>query len=114
MKLKVTSGGVPPGNYTATFAGVDPATHDKYGPGLRWKFTITAGPCAGKVASRVTGQSPSAKNGCGKILSGLLGRPLEVDEEIDPQEFVNRSYLVVVSAGETGTYVDAVIPTPGG
>jgi hypothetical protein len=76
MKLKVSPGGVPPGNYAAKFAGVESVTNDKYGDGLRWKFAISQGPQSGQVASRVTGLTPSPKNGCGKMLSGLVGRAL--------------------------------------
>jgi hypothetical protein len=115
--LTVGSGGVPVGNYTATFAGteVQPANKEKsYPPGIRWKFTIDAGPCAGQTASRITGSVPSPKNNCGKVLSGLLGRPLREGEQIDPDQFLNKRYMVVVAATEGGaTRVEGVMGIQG-
>ena len=112
----VSSGGVPVGNYTGTFAGVEPtpANAEKgYGPGVRFKFTIDSGAQAGQVASRVTGPVPSPKNGCGKMLSGLLGRAITEGERIDPSAFVGWRYMIVVAPGQgAGTRVDAVVPVP--
>src|SRR5262245_1403211 len=112
----VSSGGVPAGSYTGTFAGVEPQPENKekgYPAGVRWKFTIDAGPHAGQTAGRVTGGTPSPKNGCGKLLSGLVGRGLKEGEQIDPGEFVGRRYMLVVAAGPGGgTRVEAVVPMP--
>jgi hypothetical protein len=114
--LTVSSGGVPIGNYTGTFAGVEVQPENKekgYASGLRWKWTISAGPCAGQTASRVTGASPSPKNSCGKILSGLIGRSLKEGEALDPDQFVGKPYMLVVAAGQNGgTRVEAVVPLP--
>jgi hypothetical protein len=115
--LTVTTGGVPVGNYTGKFAGTEevPANAEKkYGPGLRWKFVIDTGPYEGQEVSRVTGPAPTLKNACGKLLSGLIGRALKEDEQIDPDASVGKRYMVVVAAGqEGGTRVEAVIPMPG-
>jgi hypothetical protein len=49
--LTVSSGGVPIGNSTATFTGVEPQPENNekgYGAGLRWKFTINGGPRPGR------------------------------------------------------------------
>lgn len=76
--LTVSAGGVPVGNYTGTFAGVEatPANKEKdYGPGLRWKWTVETGQYAGQVVSRVTTPTPSPKNSAGKILSGCSAAP---------------------------------------
>ena len=112
----VSSGGVPAGSYTGTFAGIEVQPENKekgYGPGTRWKFTIDAGPCAGQTASRVTGSTPSPKNGAGKILAGLIGRALKEGEQIDPEQFVGKRFMIVVAAGQGGgTRVEAVVPMP--
>jgi hypothetical protein len=114
--LTVSSGGVPSGNYTGTFADVEAQPENKekgYPAGLRWKWTINAGPCAGQIVSRVTGNSPSPNNACGKVLSGLIGRPLQEGESIDPDQFVGKPYMLVVAAGQGGgTRIDAVVPLP--
>jgi hypothetical protein len=115
MLLKVGSGGVPIGNYTATFIGIkEQAANEKgYGPGVRWEFKITAGPQAGQVVSRITGPSPTPKNGAGKMLAGILGRALKEGEEVDLQTYIGRPYMVVVAAGQQGgTRVEAIVPMP--
>ncbi len=114
--LTVSSGGLPIGNYTATFAGVEIQPENKergYAAGLRWKFTVATGPCAGQTASRITSSSPTPKNACGKVLSGLLGRALTEGEAVDPDTFVGKKYMIVVGAGQQGgTRVEAIIPVP--
>ncbi len=109
--LTVTPGGVPQGTYTATFSGIEPQPENKekgYAPGIRWRFAVSAGPQAGQTASRVTGASPSPKNGAGKILAGLVGRALREGEQIDPDHYVGKPYMVVVAAAQGGgTRVEA-------
>jgi hypothetical protein len=114
--LTVSGGGVPVGSYTGKFAGTEevPENPDRgYGPGRRWKFAIDTGPHEGQTVSRVTGQTPSVKNACGKMLSGVIGRALKEYEQIDPDMYVGRRYMLVVAAGqEGGTRVEAVVPMP--
>jgi hypothetical protein len=114
--LTVSSGGVPVGSYTGKFLGVEnvPENPEKrYGAGLRWKFGIDVGPHEGQTVSRVTGTAPSIKNGCGKMLSGLIGRSLKEGEQVDPDIYLGKRYMLVVAAGqEGGTRVEAVIPMP--
>lgn len=112
--LTVSAGGVPAGTYSATFAGVEPQPADAargYGAGIRWKFSIESGPQVGQSASRITGTTPSPKNGCGKILSGLLGRALAQGESIDPDQFIGKRYMIVVASGpQGGSRIEAVVP----
>lgn len=111
--LTVGSGGIPVGSYSATFAGVEsqPANTEKgYAAGLKWRWTVESGPCAGQVATRITSAAPSPRNACGKILSGLLGRALIEGESIDPATCMGKKYMLMVAAGQTGgTRVEAVI-----
>src|SRR5687768_9454101 len=103
--LKVGSGGAPVGNYAGPFVGVEPTPPNAakgYGPGLRWKWKIDAGPHAGTTVGRVTTNEPSPKNSAGQILSGLLGRPLKEGEELDPDQFVGRRYAIVVGPAQNG------------
>ena len=112
----VSSGGVPAGSYTGTFAGteIQPENKEKgYGVGTRWKFTIDAGPYAGQATSRITGNTPTPKNACGKMLAGLIGRALKEGEQIDPDQFIGKRYMLVVAAGPGGgTRVEAIVPMP--
>jgi hypothetical protein len=112
----VTSGGVPAGNYTGSFVGVEPAppnTEKGYGPGVRWKFRIDAGPHSGQTTSRITGPEPSPLNACGKMLAGLAGRPIQPGDQIDPEQYLHKRYMIVVAASQGGgTRVDTIIPVP--
>jgi len=115
MAVLTVSSGVAPGTYAAKFMGTEihPADPSKgYGAGIKWKFAIEGGPADGQLAGRITGSSPSTKNGCGKMLSGLLGRALQHGETIDPDQFVGKSYTVVVvtSPQGNGSRVEAVVP----
>jgi hypothetical protein len=59
----------------------------------------------------VTGLVPSPKNCCGKMLAGLLGRAVQEKEQIDPDTFIGRKFMIVVAAGQGGgTRVEAVVP----
>jgi hypothetical protein len=110
----VSGGGVPVGNYTGTFAGIETTQgipEKGYGPGIRWKFTIDGPAQVGQTASRVTGSTPSPKNGCGKMLSGLIGRAIKEGEQIDPDTFKGKRYMIVVAASQGGgTRVEAIVP----
>jgi hypothetical protein len=114
--LTVSAGGVPIGNYTGRFAGteeVPPNPEKNYGPGLRWKWIIDAGPYDGQPVSRVTTTAPTFKNACGKMLSGLLARALKDCEQIDLDALRGKRYMLVVAAGQEGnTRVEAAIPLP--
>jgi hypothetical protein len=114
--LTVKSGGVPAGSYTATFAGIEPQPENKekgYAAGLRWKFTIDAGPQKGQTASRITSTSPTPKNAAGKMLTGLLGRELKEGESVDPDTLIGKRYMIVVAAGQGGgTRVEAIAAIP--
>jgi hypothetical protein len=113
MKLQVSHGGAPAGTYLAQFVGVDTTNSNDFGPGLRWKFIVTQGELVGRMLSRVTGDKPTPANSCGKLLAGMLGQPLIVDKELDPDQFIGRSFLVVVAPSKTGqTRIEAVIPAP--
>ena len=114
--LTVSRGGVPAGNYTGVFAGLEdvpPNTERKLDAGIRWKFTIDDGPYKGEIASRITGSRPSIKTNCGKMLSGLIGRPLRENEQIDTDNYLGKRYVIVVERGQEGaTRVEVVILMP--
>ncbi|QJW92560.1 hypothetical protein FTUN_0056 [Frigoriglobus tundricola] len=111
MKLKV-SGGVPEGSYLAKFTKVEPTTNG-FGPGLKWAWEITSGANTGQSVICTTSNSPSPKNRCGKILSGMLGKALNTGEEFDTSTLVGQNFLVIVRKSETGgTFVDSVTKAP--
>src|SRR5262249_52237954 len=54
------------------------------------------GPSANLRVSRITTASPTLGNAAGKMLAGLAGRPLQANEEVDPDAFVGQDYEVLV------------------
>jgi len=112
MRLRVSDASVPPGNYTARFVGVEPTRHKEYGDGLLWKFKVDQGIQAGKMALRFTGPTLSPSTACGRIASGLVGRPLTPDEDVDFASYFGRMYLIVVEQAQRDgmTRVEAVTP----
>jgi hypothetical protein len=113
MKLTVTSGGVPPGSYTARLTAVERVQNEQYGPGLKLVFTVTAGKYSGQRSARTTGSEPTPRNSLGRMLSGMLGRPLTPNEEVDIDDLIGREYLIVVAATDTGaTRVETAVLPP--
>jgi hypothetical protein len=76
MKLPVSAGGIPVGSYTAKLTAVENVTNETYGAGLRLVYTVTGGKCAGQKTARTTGCLPTPRNALGKMLGGMLGRPV--------------------------------------
>jgi hypothetical protein len=112
MKLTVSSGGVPVGSYLGRFVGVEKVTND-FGDGLAWRWEIVGGPHAGQRVGRITTAQPTTKNVCGKILAGLIGKPLSAGEQFDLDGCVGKTYLLVVAEGERGgTRVESVTTAP--
>ncbi len=112
--LKVSSGGVPAGSYLAKFIGMEP-TNNEFGDGLRWQFEVANGPLKGAKTSRITSQSPTPKNACGKMLSGITGKTLTPGEDVNLDAHIGKTFLVVVINTESGgTRIDSVSPPPVG
>lgn len=110
--FKVTSGGVAPGSYYAKFVGIEPAPPRPDMPdGIRWKWQLQSG----ETASRITTSNPTMRNACGKVLSGIIGKPITDGEEHDITAFIGKTYLVIVVACEGGgTRVETVSAPPVG
>ncbi|MBL8793363.1 MAG: hypothetical protein JNM56_05645 [Planctomycetia bacterium] len=103
--------GAPPGHYLGKLVAIEDTNHIEYGAGIRFVFTVTTGEHTGRKVSRVTQAEPTPNNNLGKMLAGLLGRPLKSDEEVDLDQFIGREYHLVVETTEKGsTRVAAVSP----
>ncbi len=92
------------GRWAARFDGVESYTPKEkigrdgrpLGPGLKWKFTVVAGPDTGKIGSMLSGPSPTAGNACGRMLAAISGKALKADENIDPNQYVGNFYAVSI------------------
>ena len=111
MKLTVKAGGIPAGSYIAKLLGVE-QKQTAYGDGLLWQFEVVSGPNAGAKVSVMTGLEPTAQNKCGRILSGITGKPLSVGQDIDLATYFGKSYLIVVEKNDKGSRITAVSTAP--
>jgi hypothetical protein len=109
---------MPPGVYPAVLRGIKPLPAS-VGPNgeprdalYAWEFEVTEGPQAGKRPSALTPQYGTTRNGLGRLLRGLLGRPVGPDERVELAAFVGRPFAVTVGFNATGlkTRVTAAVP----
>ena len=105
-------GGPPPGNYKASFEGVEQTTHDEYGEGLRWNWKVVDGPQAGVIASRTTSPKATTGNACGKLISAMTGTTLAGGQKTSIRDCIGRTFLISVQATKsgTGTRVETAMP----
>lgn len=104
VEFEISAGSGPPaGNYKAVFTGVEATTHESYGEGLRFSWTITDGPQKGAVASRGTGNKPSPANAAGKVIAALTGQTLAGGAKVSLASCVGQAYLVTVAQSPSGT-----------
>jgi hypothetical protein len=103
--------GAPAGVYEARFLGVEPMRDDgtpRLGrdgkpmpPGVEWNFEIVAGQYTGRRVGRITSSTPTAKNACGTLLDGLLGRRVGVGERVEVSPHVGKMFQVVLGISPT-------------
>jgi hypothetical protein len=92
---------IPAGTYKATFQGLEP-TETANGQAIRWKFKVTEGPMAGKLISELSDPHATTGNKTGRFLVALSGKPLEGGVKVEPPQYVDRLYLVIVEPKEGG------------
>jgi hypothetical protein len=86
-----------------------------FGPGWVWRWQCIEGPNKGRFGTRVTGKAPTPKSACGRMLSMLVGRPLEKDVEVDLDQYIGKRFLVTMEATESGgTRVSTFYAAEGG
>ena len=94
---------VPDGSYIGTF---EDAERLKIGEDdkVRWKYRVKTGGEAGKVASALSDMDINPNALPGRLLSGMLGRPLRHGESVADaiNECKGKDYLIVVAPGPKG------------
>lgn len=111
--LEMSAGsGPPPGIYQSRFLGLVRSSHPEYGDGATFKFEITAGEHAGKIAVRTGKLTPTATNVTGRLITQLLGRSAAIGEKISLAACVGKAYTIVVEKSPKGesTRVTSVAP----
>jgi hypothetical protein len=109
FKAKAASTGpMPEGMHYAVFSTTEsvPAREwegKQLEEGVRWIYEVSVGPHKGRRLYSITGTVPTEKNGCGRIISGMLGPPFKPDEDIDIEPLIGQTFLVNVQGGKVVT-----------
>lgn len=95
---------VPVGFYTALFKGVEEVKLQTGETKWRFAWEVKGGAEAGKQATAFTDQSISPSTLPGRLISGLLGRPLQPGENVKASvdACLGKTYLVNVQPGPKG------------
>lgn len=96
---------LPDGSYFTTFTGTSQSEArewqgEKLPPGVCWEFSVSSGPHQGGKLQRITGPTPTPKNGCGAMIAGLLGGMPTPGQAVNLQQCVGKPYLAVVKGGK--------------
>jgi len=96
MLLTITESyeSVPPGNYPATFLGMTQIDTQK-GKAYRWAFRTESGKDISGLSDAE--RPPTTRNKSGKWLCALATKPIQAGASIDPEQYVNKRYLVIVN-----------------
>jgi hypothetical protein len=94
---------VPDGNYMTQFRGVDVVQVDGKAK-WRWTWEVQGGALVGKQATALTDQNINPATLPGRLIAGLLGRPLKAGEHVKSlvDACVGKSYMVGVQPGPQG------------
>jgi hypothetical protein len=98
---KTTYDEVPAGAHKAKFKGITPTETCK-GEAYRWSFEVLEGDYRGKVASDLSDRKVTTMNKTGRWLSALSGKPLADGTEANPDDYIGKTYLVIIEAKENG------------
>jgi hypothetical protein len=98
---------VDEGRFLARFLGesvyYNPEARGKDGksidPGYKWEWELSEGPDTGKRVNIITGQVPSLKNKCGRIIMALANGNLFDGSAFDSSKFVGFYYRVTIRDG---------------
>jgi hypothetical protein len=103
--------GIPPGAYKATFGGLE-EIETSNGKAWRWRFSVSETVSgdkthADKSVSELSDREkpPSTRNKTGRFLAGLAAKPLEAGVQVNPDEYVGRTYLLAVEPKEGGSKI---------
>ena len=107
---------VPTGTYPAKLLGykempASPKFPDS-GTSYVWEFEIIEGVHARKTTSRWTPTKLTTSNNFGKLVREMLGRPLIANEDVDPDNFINKNYTVTVGPSADGMKTKVIMCAP--
>ena len=97
MKMTIQKSGIEPGQYTATFKGVEDI-ETQYGEGARFVFEVD-----GSTISRITKPQATMNNATGRIITGMVGKSLSPGEEVDLDALLDKQFAITVEHSTNGT-----------
>jgi len=108
---------VPMGTYTAKLNKIEerPPTVEKpeWGPSYMFEFMVMdPGEHHGESVACFTPIVPKTNNGLGKLLRGMLGRPLQPGEPIDGAKLIGQLFTISVDLNQTGKRTKVVNAVP--
>ena len=107
---------VPTGTYSARLLGYTekpPSVQfPDSGNSYVWEFDIIEGAQAGKRASRWTPTKLTTGNNFGKFVREMLGRTLVVNEDVDPDTFINKKFTITVGPSADGKKTKIIMVSP--
>lgn len=103
--ISVQGSSVPSGEYVAVLDSVEQKKHFFGGAEserIHFGFKVTEGPLKGRSVYGFTPSNPKIGTKLHKFLSNLKGRELTINEEIDPEDFINERFKITVAATSNG------------
>ena len=106
---------LPPGKYPATLVGIDEG-EGKFGEYLDWQFEVTDPDGDTKPINRRTSTKTGAGSIARVIVEALLGRSVQLDEEVDLNGLIGQTLELEIETNANGydTVVNATPLVPGG
>lgn len=109
--FKITGSKIPDGQYVGELVSVNESS-GKYGPQRKWLFILDVPQEDGTVSqeelSGITSSNVSPGSKAHKWLSGLVGKPLQTGDEINP---IGMKGLIYVAANEKGfATIQEIVP----
>jgi hypothetical protein len=88
---------LPAGMYRGTFASVE-ADETSKGKAWKWKFNVRDPKAEGKTVCEFSDAEgpPTLRNKTGRFLQALAGKALAEGTGINPDDYVGKSYLLVI------------------
>ena len=95
---------VPIGMYAVAFKGIEEVKLPDGSPKWRIAYEVQSGPSAGKIASALVDKTINPNTLSGRLIAGILGRPIVAGENVQAaiEACVGKSYVVSVQPGPKG------------
>jgi hypothetical protein len=108
MTIGTSGNSLPVGAHQATFLGLSQENNKEGKPMFVWNFEAD-----GKAVKGFTdaGQ-PTDGNKLGRWLCGLAGKPLKAGDSYDPDTYIGKRYMLIVTPAKSGngTRIDTFTP----